>query len=275
MWAALPLPRRQAVPATSTARHSQVIYAPGDGVIRELAVGLNSRVSQGQTLFVVESKELESQAELARHEIQRIGIELAVIKGDEGKRPLLPQKTKERARATAKLDSILTALKRNRLVAKIDGVVVEWDESVREGMPTGSQNVLGRIVDLSALQVLCYVSHDLVTNVAVGDRVYFCSDARPGRLEAVVTFINPVRTAILEHPGLSSLAGGDIAVTQGASGRLEVVDSYYEVEVALDRSDPNLRLGQTGTVWMRTAPRSRVADLVRYIYRILIRESSF
>ena len=275
LWAALPLPRRQALPATSTARHSQVIYAPGNGVIRELDVGLNSRVRKGQTLFVVESKELESQAELARLEVQRIGIELAVIKGDEEKRPLLPQKTKERTRAAAKLDSILTALKRNRLVAKIDGVVVEWDESVREGTPIGSQNVLGRIVDLSAPQVLCYISHDLVTNVAVGDRVYFCSDARPGRLEAVVTFINPVRTVILEHPGLSSLAGGDIAVTQGASGRLEVVDSYYEVEVALDRSDPNLRLGQTGTVWMRTAPRSRVADLVRYIYRILIRESSF
>lgn len=273
-WVTVPLPRWRAVPAATTARAGQVIYSPGDGVMREIRAGLNTEVTAGQVLFTVESDELEHQSRLARLEIERIRTELAIVKNDEKQRGLLPQKTEELARATARLESILTAIDGARFVTEVDGRVVEWDESARDGMPLGARRILGRIVDHRGASVICYVKHDLVADVAVGNRVYFCSDADPGRLDGSVTFIDRVRTDFLEHRGLSSIAGGDIAVTVDGHGRLEVVDSYYAVEVTLDRPEQPLRVGQTGKVWVRTAPRSRLADLFRYTRGVLIRESS-
>ncbi len=275
LWVSLPLPRWQAVPATTVPQDSQMIYTPGDGVIHQLGIGLGSTVRKGQALFVIDSNELESQARLALLEMQRIGIELAVIKSDDKRRALLPQKTKEMGRATAALESIRAAIARDRIVAEVDGTIVEWDESVCNGTPVGVNRVLGKIVDHRAPVVACYVRHDLVSDVAVNDRVYFTSNATPGRISGMVTNVDPVRTAFLEHRGLASISGGDIAVTVDAQGRLEVIDSYYEVEVMLDHPANALRLGQTGRVWLRSAPRSRLVDLVGYIYRVLIRESSF
>ncbi len=88
-------------------------------------------------------------------------------------------------------------------------------------------------------------------------------------------FISPVRTEILENSGLSSLAGGGIAVTPDEHGRLMVVDTYYEVEVALDDPPDSLRVGQLGTAWLRAAARSRLLEWFRYGYGLLVRESSF
>ena len=274
LWVALPLPRWQAVPATTDAQARQIIYAPGDGVLRDVSVEPNARVNRGQTLFVLESRELEAQAEIARLDVQRIELELALIRGDESQRALLPQKTEELARAGARLETIHAALEANRVVAEVDGVVAEWDESLRAGTPIGVKQVLGKIIDARAPRVVAYVRHDLVPDVAVGSSVYFCSDARPGRLSGVVTFIKPVRTTFLEHRGLSSLAGGDIAVTMDSLKRLEVMDSYYEVEIALDEPPAALRIGQTGQVWLRSAPRSRLMNWLRSGYRVLVRESN-
>ena len=274
LHAIVPLPRWHTAPATTTPRNSQVIYTPSRGVIRKLDIGLGRPVRKGRTLFVIESEELRAQSELARLEVERIGIELAVIKSDEERRALLPQKTEELARAMARRASIRAAMERNRIAAEVDGVVVQWDPSVRNGTPVGANQVLGRIVDYRNPLVVCYVMHDLIADVAVNDRVYFSSKARPGRCPGVVTNVDPVRTKVLEHRGLSSISGGDIAVAPRASGQSEVTDSYYEVEVTLDRSGHLLRLGQTGSVWLHTAPRSRLADLFRYLHRVLIREST-
>ena len=243
-------------------------------MIRELAVALGGRVSRGQTLFVLESKELESQTELVQLEVQRINIELAMIHSRGEQRALLPQKTEELAGATARLESTLSALESNRCAARMDGVVAEWDESLGNGTAIGERQILGKIIDPREPEVVCYIRDSLLPDVAVRDRIYFSSDARPGRIPGVVTFVNCVRATILERPGLSSLAGNDIAVAPDGYGRLEVLDSYYEVEVSLDNSGLPLRLGQTGTTWMRTAPRSRLADFGTYVYRVLLREGS-
>lgn len=275
LWAALPLPRRQSVPATTVAGDTQVLYAPGAGVLRELHVALNDQVKAGQTLFVVESADLNAQAEIARLDIERLDVELAVIKSDARQRALLPQKTEELARAQARLDSLRAAIERNRCVAQVDGVVMEWDDSVREGTPISADQVLGRIVDGRAPRIVGYVRDDLAGDVTLGTRLAFCSDAEPGRLAGTVTFVEPVRSTVLEQRGLASVARGDIAVVPDAHGRLEMLDSYYKVEVALDAPPPELRVGQTGALWLRTSPRSRLADLWRYVQGVVLRESSF
>ena len=184
-------------------------------MIRGLDVGLGDRVEKGQVLFVIESDQREGDATLARIEIERLRIELAVIESAEERRALLPLKTEELVRATAKLESTHAAIESNRILAEIDGTVVEWDERVRNGMPIARRQPLGKIVTHRTPGVVCYVRQDLILDIEVSDRVDFVPAARPGRCSGVVQNVDPVRTTYLEHHGLSSVAGGQIAVVCG------------------------------------------------------------
>jgi len=286
-WAAWPLPRWQRVPATTVARDTQVLYAPGDGLLRGVSTGglevgdagapplaPGQRVTRGQTLCVLESPELEQLARLTRLEIARIELELNVLRNDASQRALLPPKLEELTRAGAKLESILTAITGNRVVAQIDGVVIEWDEGLRSGMPVGRGQELGQICSAAAPRVVAFIPAELSGAVGAGTRVVFYPDCRPQRVGGVVVFVDPLRVETLEHRGLASVAGGDIAVLADAAGRLRVRDSLYVAEIELD-TPVELGNGQTGAVWVRTGPRSYVWDILRHAYRVALRESSF
>lgn len=275
LWLGLPLPRWTAVPAVTVARESQIVYAPAAGEFRATDVAAGQAVHRGQLLGTVASDELTHLAELARLEVERLRLEIDRIAAERAPRALLPQKHEELARALAKQDSLRAALTRSRCVAAADGLVVEWDETLRDGTPVGVRQELGRIVDPRAPKVVCYVSHDQVNDVCVGRPAWFWSDDGPGRRAGLVTFVDTVRTAGLEHRGLASVAGGPIAVVAAAQGRLEPVETLYAVEITLNDPPPGLRVGQTGRVWLRTAPRSRVAEWLRYAARVVVRESSF
>ncbi len=273
-WAAWPLPRRVALPATTVAAATQVVYAPGAGVVQELDVGPDEHVRVGQVLLVVASRELEEQRRRAELDVRRVQAELALLRGDEQRRALLPQKTEELVRARARLAALQEAVGGLCVRAEVSGVVAAWDEAVRPGVHIRADQVLGRIVSRQTPRVTGYVRDDLAATLQVGTPVRFVPDAEPAPLAGAVTFVDPVRTRVLPHRGLASVAGGDIAVAPDGQGRLEMVDAYYAVEVALS-APAALRTGQTGRLWLRTAPRSYVAEWLCWGQRVLVRESSF
>lgn len=275
LWLGLPLPRRCAVPAITVAQASQAIYAPGDGVLQELAIDLDSPVQRGQTLFVLASQELACEAALARLDVQRIELERALIRGDEQQRAWLPAKREELERAQARLSTVAAAMTRSRFVAAVDGRVAQWDASLRSGTAIGAKHVLGLIASDARPNVVCYAPDQRAADLNVGDRVWFCSDAGSPPQAGTVTFTDAARVRYLEHRALSSVGGGDIAVRPDGRDRLEVLDSFYRVEVALDDDRAPPRVGQTGRVWLRSRPRSYLADVARYSYRTLLRESGF
>jgi putative peptide zinc metalloprotease protein len=275
LWAAWPLPRWYAAPASTRPRDSQTVYVPSDGVVRQLPVGLGARVETGQTLLTLHSPQLDARAELAALEVQRIALELGLFERHERKRTLLPPKLEELSRARAHRDSVQAAIQAGTVTAEIDGRIATWDESVRAGTPVGARQVIGEVVADGSPDVVCYVPAHLVGHVQPGQRAIFESNSGPGRWEGSVRFVNAARARAIEHRGLGSVLGGDIPVVAGTDGRLEPVGSWYEVEVALHTGAPPPRLRQTGRVWLLSDGRSYVGELLAYGYRMLVRESSF
>ncbi|UCE59908.1 MAG: hypothetical protein JSU63_20990 [Phycisphaerales bacterium] len=273
LWLALPMPRRCSLPGITIPVASQTIYMPDNGFLQELRITRGCVVAKGEELAAISSPVLESQAALAELEVKRAGLELAAVKANKEQRALLPQKTEELARATAGLASIEKAIQRNRTTAEIDGVVVDLDECITNGTAVSTNQVLGRILDRRPPEVVGYAKHDMVSEVSPGTPIFFVSHANAGRIRGTVTDVDPVRTTYLAHRALASIARGDIAVAPDYLGRLEVLDSYYRVEIGLEEVPETLRVGQTGTVWLRTSPRSRAADLVRRLYDVLVQES--
>lgn len=273
-WAAWPLPRRTSLPAIVVAPAAQVLYAPCDGVLRDLNLDQDNKVCSGQALFRVESYEKERGAELAELELRRLDLEIALARMHDDLRPHLRQKQEERARLAARYDAIQVTLERSICTANMDGHVVELDPGLRDGVPVAANQRLGRIVADGTPKLIAYIPIARATDIHPGRSATFVSDAIPRPRPVTIQFIEPTRGDTLEHRALASVAGGPIAVRASATRPLETVTNYCQVELTFDDAATS-RCGQTGRVWFMSPPRSRLRDALHTLYGVLLRESSF
>lgn len=274
-WVFWPLPQRVRLPATTVPAAEQVIYAPAAGVIAELPHGDHDCVRRGDLLVRVSSDRLDAERELAELQIARVQQELALIRENERLRPLLAQKSEELTRAVARRNSVLRALERLDVRAETDGVIVDWDPELRVGLPVGTRDVLGRVVAQTSPPITCYVPDTLAPDLHAGTAVVFRSDAGEPACDGVVTFVERVPVEDVPHRALTSVAGGGIPVASDALGRLIPRETCYAAEITLATPDAALRLGQTGSIWLRTPPRVRFIGWLNYVQRVFVREASF
>jgi hypothetical protein len=91
----------------------------------------------------------------------------------------------------------------------------------------------------------------------------------------VVEGVHPMQSGLEEFYPLTSLAKGDLPVMPDRRKGLILLESYYRVDIRLDTPMSFLKLGRTGAVFADSRPRSRLADMLRHVYNVILRESSF
>jgi len=64
-------------------------------------------------------------------------------------------------------------------------------------------------------------------------------------------------------------------VARDATGKPALVEAYYQIDVDLEAGPSLPAIEQTGIVILETPPRSRLANLLRYVRTLLMRESGF
>jgi putative peptide zinc metalloprotease protein len=275
LWLALPLPRRVALPAVAIPVQSQVLYAPSSGRIAEMRIERDQTVAAGERLMTIVSEERRTRLALLAIEKAILEDELERLRGSGAERSRLPQKREELLRVNAQLAELRQRERRNTLHAALDGVVIDWDPGLREGRYVTAQKTLGRIAPRARLRVVAFVPEDYFEEVRPAMAARFVPRDEPRPLPATVRLVHPVRAKRLPYASLASTTGGEIPVSGQDAGRLEPVDSYYRIEADLGPAAALPRLGQSGALWIRTGPRSRLADLFRRVLRVLQRESSF
>lgn len=274
-WFCAPLPRSYSAPGIVVPRVEQFVYAPFSGVIRNVNVKRDQMVKSGHPLLTIDPPELKSQ--LAELEAQ-LGIleQQKFLMGLEPDgRALISQKQNEIESVQAQINSLSRQLERTQLVAEVSGQVYEWDEELYEGRNVAKDHVMGRIATLDQVFVYVFVDEDHVGDVAVGDDLEFYPASGEDKVHGVVARINSVNENSIRGDTMLSMVRDDLPVTETSGGTLMLMKAYYLVEMKLADQDKGLRLGQRGKVWLHTPPHSRLMDALRYVYRILIRESGF
>ena len=226
-------------------------------------------------LAQVVSEELASQARALEVQRDILGKELAVYAGDEKHKALLPQKREELAAVDAQLSAVDTQAAQNTLLAEVAGLVYEWDENLYLGRPVSKDAVLGRIADLSSLRVAAFVPEEAVGDLSPGQSVRFSVAGMDAPMAGTVERVSPSRAVLVEYAALTSEGGGTLAVRKDAQGRLHLLDSVYQVDVALTPGHEPLAVGQSGHIRLHSAPRSLFAEAARAVYRVFMRESNF
>jgi multidrug resistance efflux pump len=143
--------------------------APFDGYIADAPVRAGDLVREGQTLAVLDNRDLTLEKTRWELEKQKLAQKHrdALAKHDRTNIMVLGEEIGE---AESQLDLVNAKLARTRIVAPIDGVVVSGDLSQMLGAPISQGKVLFEIAPLSAYRVAVQVDERDIRYVSIGRR---------------------------------------------------------------------------------------------------------
>lgn len=273
-WAALPIKRSLNVPAVIVPRELQVVYSPTSGVLQLIQTRKGDIVSKGQILAKVSSQALDSSIKELQAELEILHIERDNLELSEKDRPFLPQKEDEISQAVAKLKSMEKAKQEQCVRARASGKVLWWNENMRPGYYISKDAVMGRIADADEYLIRAFVEEERIGSVLIGDIISFYPRSGADPVSGIIKRISPARSEHIDHVALTSLSQGLIPVAPDASGRMQMLDSYYAIEIEPSEKKSVL-VGQSGTARLTVKPESLFLNWLRKGYRVFLRESGF
>lgn len=268
IWFIVPLPVWVTSPAITVPQENHILFTPQEGRIERIFITRGQQVSKNDPIIEVQSSELDSEINVLKTEIGILEKKLDISQLADVSLPFYLEIQTELIQKQAELEGFLQKREQNRLLAKVDGQVYEWDDRLLEGQNVQAAQKIGQIGDLNAMDVIAFVQEDDVDYLTKGQVIRFRPTSLQGNYEAVVLRVSPVRAQKLNFDQLSSLIGGEIPVNHDK----ELIESYYIVEVHLQSSE-ELKFGMTGHVEFWGPWRSRALLLVRYVFSVLLRES--
>jgi putative peptide zinc metalloprotease protein len=279
-WLGWPMPRSQSIPAVVTPVQSQIIYAPSGGRIEHLLtvdgrpLQRGDQLEKGTALLSIRSEARDTQIAVLVLEEKRIQDEIRILGDKEESRALLPQRREELVRTQAQLEELRQGERINHLSVAMSGTLSHWDRALRDGHYIQAKAVLGRIDNPGQVQLTAFVPENALGKIDDQAPLYFIPADMPRKIPFTRTRTGTVPEKTLDFPALASIHGGELSVLPKEGG-LELQESLYRIDGTLETGGTPPRLGQTGTLWTTTQPRSLLADAYRQVRRVLLRESNF
>ncbi len=276
LYIALPLPHHESFPAIRTPHSDQVIYAPADGFLRDVAVRREQRVPAGQRLARIEVPALDALIKETELKIKYLEQERNLILLYPRLKGKLPLKNEEIKQHRAELSRLQSLADQNNLFADFAGIVYDWDTTLRPGMAINKDRVLGRIAMPNRAKVLAYVPEQWIGRLNLkADPVFVGNNDAKSINCRFVTFC-PVCMETLQHPALATPYGGEIEAVLDKQGRISPLKTYFVLELEqVGVSRQAVVVEQQGRLNVSTRPYSLLAQWLRQMKRALIRESSF
>ncbi|MBY4677527.1 efflux RND transporter periplasmic adaptor subunit [Marinobacterium arenosum] len=214
-------PYRVTADASIEGEISQVVVAAQEGFIAAAGARAGDRVEQGRLLATLDDRDLQLERLkwLSQREQYLKEYNGALASYDRAQISILKAQMEQ---AQAQIELIDQQLARSRLLAPIDGFIVEGDLSQSIGAPVERGQVLFEIAPLERYRVVLQVEERDVAAVAVG---------QSGQL----------RLASLPDQPLAFRVQRVVPVLTSADGR-----NYYRVEAELAAELDQLRPGMTG-----------------------------
>lgn len=275
-WALLPLPHKQAFPGVVVPANQQTIYAPTEGMVRQIYAHRDEVVEAGKLLIKLDSPSLTYQIKALEVDKKLLQKQLELLSQEDAQRPFLPAKLAELSTIEEKLGGFNDLREELNVRADVSGKLYEWDQHLRVGLAIPKDFVLGKIADPKSIEVVFFVPEAYLDIVKEGGDVKFVILATQEEIPGSIYRINPIRPQNLEYPALASLYKGEVAVTPDAvaGGQLKIIEAYYMVHVHLEPTEAQLLFGKSGNVEIRGPWHSKFMALMREIMRTLWREGS-
>ncbi|MCV6611940.1 MAG: efflux RND transporter periplasmic adaptor subunit [Amphritea sp.] len=158
---------RVSAPASIQAYDRQFLVAPYDGYIRTLEARVGDRVVAGQTLMFLDDRELRLQQQKWQSEKLKLEREYqdALARGERTKLSILRARIDQ---VIAETDLVAESIRRARLTAPFDGVLVSGDVDHSPGTAIAIGEPLFEVAPMDRYRIILEVSEDRMKGIAAG-----------------------------------------------------------------------------------------------------------
>lgn len=243
MLAFVPWPSRVSTSGLMRPAQQWTIYAPEHALVSSVDFAEGAHVKAGARLFQLDSPELRSRSNAIQAKRDQLNRQTGAGVFDAGQRMQWQSVLQERETVEAEWSLLQAEAARYAPAAPFDGVLRDLDPELRGGAWLSRHEVLGRLVNEDALQVVTYLNEDEVALVATGDTARFYADGLEGPfLPMVISRIDTDASQTLADPELSTLYGGSLQVRE-KKGLLYPERAVYRVTLE-SRTVPKSMLSQ-------------------------------
>lgn len=230
--AMIPIPDGADLPAQVEASTRRIVTAPFSGIIAEVSVEENARVTRDQVMLSMDTREVELEliGVLAERATAVINREAARAARNASQ---LRNAELEVERLQARIDLLEARKKSGTLSTSINGIAVLGDLPDRVGATVRQGDPLLEIADPTALHLDITVLESHVARIAEGNSGTFRPDFDPSLSHAAeITFISPAIDLQQDPPRLTARATFEDPpdnLRPGLSGVLIIGDTYRPI----------------------------------------------
>jgi len=274
----LVLPWNTQISAPAIARYASYyhVYPPIHGRIAEVRTTVGARVTEDQSLFLLESPELEYQLTQTRRTIDVLRLQLArqatqahTISGS----GILQR---ELDKALSKYNGFEERRDQLLISAPLSGTVVEVADALTPGRWVNEDQQLALVVNQEDLFIEAYFMEERVNQLEEGNSGRFYPDNHTQAVfDVSIEEISRSAMAILDEPFQASNYGGEIAVRPQPDGTLIPNHALYKVRLKPGDDIYTTDRILTGVVKVNGQPQSIIGRLWETVVAVVIRESGF
>ncbi len=195
----VPVSYRVSAPLTLEPREMRTVAAPFDGQIKSLGAGVEAGrvVKKGDVLLTLDTTELELRALEARSQVQQALKRADALRAQGGSKLGEAQQAEAEAdQARAKLDLMNYQIERSKIVAPMDGTILEGQLKDRVGSSIRQGDPLYRVASLDEMVAKARVDDSDVGYLVLGGKGALATRADPKRefafeIEQIVPLAQP------------------------------------------------------------------------------------
>lgn len=262
-------------PALLQPAQSTEIFPPAAAKIDTIWVKSGQTVKAGETLISLSAPHLIHEARQARQRLALIDAQMNRAAANLNERRFAATLIEARAKEIGTLSGLAALENQLVLRAPHDGIVTDLPETLHTGRFVAMSEPLLRLIGPEPAQLIIFPPDYKVARLQDGADLRFISDdPMRDRIKGSITAISPTSTGTVEHPIVTSIAGGPIGVTENTQGQLVPDTQVFRVDASVSNTDARLR-AQRGLVHIKATPESPATSLWRSVMAVLIRETDF
>lgn len=268
---ALPWAFEVKAPGVAHPERVQHVYAPFPAQLQVLQSG--GEVVRGALLAQFSAPDLVARAERSGVSVQALRQRLGGLVAEEDGQAVQPALRERLQEQLAEVSSVRQEVGRLRVTAEFDGVWLDVDPQLRNGVWVGTREPLGVLVDPRGWVVDAYVEQRRVDDLQPGAKARFHPEGTLRSIAAEVLDVDSTRIQHLPYVMLAARHGGSIATRDGERQNAPS-EALYRVRLRLNEPLPELREVR-GNVYIEGPRKSLLWSGVKAAAAVLVRESGF
>ncbi|MBA2369228.1 MAG: efflux RND transporter periplasmic adaptor subunit [Candidatus Protochlamydia sp.] len=275
LWFVLPLSHALTFPAVLIPDEEQIVYAPLPSQVLAVHIKQGEKVKKGAPLIELKSLSLMNKQTESLIEQERIQNEILIHEIEEFQEKGFAKSQSELKKEKENYNTLQEIVKNLSSRAVINGEVVYIDPELRIGKYLHANYEIAVIAKRDKMFALSFVNENNIENLSLSQPVKLYANNSFETMHGKIISIEKSRSSDLYFPALASLYQGPLAVLpKTQSEGLKIIESFYTILIEIDSPSTNT-IGASYTMWTKGPPKSYLIELFKFLYQVLLKESSF